>query len=240
MAITRTNAFGDKIDYTKNERFKKLLVVLKEQGKIYNDTDFAIKIDNSKPYVSELKNKKRNLTEQFVMSICEAFPEVNSSWLLTGEGSMLSDDDSSTPIEVENAPSSTGTFKYYYDMEATASIMGVFNNELNAPFSLISFPGYEGCVGFNVAGESMLPTAKPSDIVAILPTPVKTIVNGEIYLVITRDNQRMIKRVVKEDNGITCYSDNPNKVLYASQFIEAEEILHLFRVRGFISHSIVG
>ena len=85
----------------------------------------------------------------------------------------------------------------------------------------------------------MLNTAQSGDIVVVHPREVQTIINGEIYLVVTRDSQRMVKRLVTsgytEDAIITCISDNPDKTLYADMKIQASLVHKIFRVAGFVS-----
>lgn len=152
--------------------------------------------------------------------------------------------DTKTDTTEENPINDRNSLKYYYELSATASnIENISDNELNQPYTLINFPGYEGCVGFNVAGESMYPTMKERDIVAIKPEKIDFIVNGEIYLVVTRDGQRMIKRLCvvgrDDDSGdiIRCISDNPNQELYAPFTIYGKDVHNIFRVKGTISTS---
>lgn len=239
MAITRTNAFGDKIDYAKNERFKKLLVVLKEQGKIYNDTDFAIKIDNSKPYVSELKNKKRNLTEQFVMSICEAFPEVNSSWLLTGEGAMFVD---LFPSEVKKNSSdvekTTSEEKLKQIPILPISAQGGSLNDFTHSVrkydcEWMSSPISDADFAIEVAGDSMAPEYPAGSRVLIKRINESAFVEwGKVYVIDT-ENGVVLKRVVPADdeNYIRCVSINPAPD-YAPFNIPKSSIFGMYIVLG--------
>lgn len=186
--------------------------------------------------------------------ILSAFPEISREWLLYGEGEMLKSDTSVSKDErgtedTDEAITLTAEngLIYYYDMVATASdIEDLTDNELNQPYVTLYIPGYEKCVGFNVAGDSMLPTAKHRDIVAIERKKVETIINGEIYFIVTRDGQRMIKRLVqlgKDEEGtmmFRCISDNPNQDLYAPFVISGDRIHTISRVKGFISHLQLG
>ena len=129
-----------------------------------------------------------------------------------------------SPYEVEL--NDANSLKYYYEMEATASNLTI--------------PAFAGCLGLNVTGDSMLPTAKNGDIVAVSPTPVTTIANGEIYLITTTDGQRMIKRLVRcktesGEDAVRCVSDNADKGLYDDFVLEGSRVLSVHRVRGFVS-----
>ncbi len=92
----------------------------------------------------------------------------------------------------------------------------------------------------------MYPTIRSRDIIAINRDTSDIIINGEIYLVITRDGQRMIKRLCivgrDEDSGdiIRCISDNPNQELYAPFIIHGTDIHNIFRVKGSISAMFFG
>ena len=69
-----------------NQRVRDILRVLKNSGKVLNDSDFATKTGVNRSYVSELRNDKRVLTTNYVEQICNSFPELSRAWLLTGEG----------------------------------------------------------------------------------------------------------------------------------------------------------
>lgn len=71
------------------KQLKELRDVLIEKRLIYNNSDWANQIGKPRSYVSEALNGRRAVTEQFVLSIAEAFPQVNRDWLLTGRGEML-------------------------------------------------------------------------------------------------------------------------------------------------------
>lgn len=74
-----------------NQRLRELINLLKNLGVVGTDTDFANKVGKHRNYLSDVVVGKRSLTSKFVVQICEAFPDVNAEWLLTGEGQMLKD-----------------------------------------------------------------------------------------------------------------------------------------------------
>lgn len=71
------------------EQLNELRDKLIDMRLVYNNTDFAQRIGKARSYVSEALNGRRAITEQFVLSIGDAFPEISKDWLLTGEGEML-------------------------------------------------------------------------------------------------------------------------------------------------------
>lgn len=190
-------------------------------------------------------DKDADLNSSSYEKISSQYKDLNMEWVRTGEGEMLKNPapEENKTVAIEER-TERNSLKYYYELSATASnIENISDNELNQPYTLINFPGYEGCVGFNVAGESMYPTIRQRDIIALKPERVDLIVNGEIYLVVTRDGQRMVKRLcvlseTEEDGAvIKCISDNPNQELYAPFTIYGKDVHNIFRVKGTISAS---
>lgn len=192
-----------------------------------------------------VNNIVRTIGTEKLQSISLCFPELNTTWLLTGEGSMLKGD--GVEVSEDSGLSLKSALQYYPELDVTASnIEGFTDNELNASYKLLNVSGFEGCVGFPVRGDSMLPLMKSGDIVAVERDSVSTIVNGEVYFVLTRDGQRMIKRLVDRgvnkdgERKILCVSDNPDKELYASFEVDGDNILKVLRVRGSLSISLIG
>ena len=191
-----------------------------------------------------VNNIKKTIRTDSIEKILLAFPEIRRDWLLFGEGEMLNTEGSSAALTAivpqdEKGLNDDNAVKWYYELDASAGD-GLFeDDEINAPYKYINVPGFERCIGLNLTGNSMLNTAQSGDIVVVHPREVQTIINGEIYLVVTRDSQRMVKRLVTsgytEDAIITCISDNPDKNLYADMKIQASLVHKIFRVAGFVS-----
>lgn len=217
-----------------SERIQKAYNFLKSKMLFRTQEEAADMMRVTRPtFSAALNGRERRLTAAFMNKFCNTFGYISYTWLLTGEGEMLID---AIPEEPAGTLNDRNALKYYYDMDVTASNIGdASDNEQHAPFRLINLPGFEGCVGFNVVGESMLPTARPRDIAAIDPRPVEIIANGEVYLLVTRDGQRMVKRLMRTPDGVRCISDNNAVEWYAPFDVEAAMIVNAYRVRGFIS-----
>lgn len=156
---------------------------------------------------------------------------------------MLSSDAPSLSLSEEESASLTprNALSYYPDILAYASNVNFFTDDDSNRAILLKVPGYEGCIGVKVYGDSMEPTAYAGNIVAIEREPVHNIVNGEIYFVVTKE-QRFIKRLTQayDDNGhprptILCTSDNPDQRTYAPFYIHAGDVVAIHLVVGFIS-----
>ena len=196
--------------------------------------------DRPQAFYDVISGKTKSFSQTMASKIISVFPDIDKGWLLTGEGSMLRDESritESQQTDDTNEPLTERTaLKFYYELEATASnVIGLDDDERNQPFRLLNIPEFAGCIGMMVSGDSMYPSIQSGSIVAIDPTPASYIINGETYLVVTRDGQRMIKRLVQQGDKVRCISDNPNKELYAPFEIDAEIIHTISRVRGSVS-----
>ena len=221
------------------DRFDKYL-----RTKGLNDNQVTVSLGLSQGLIGKSRGKGRDLSSKLVNKILDFYSDLSRVWLLTGEGEMLNVGSSQTipatiELQAQTELNEKNAVKWYYELDASAGD-GLFeNNEINAPYKYINVPGFEGCFGLNLTGDSMLNTAQSGDIVVVRPREVQTIINGEIYLVVTRDSQRMVKRLVasgySEDAIITCISDNPDKTRYADMKIQADLIHKIFRVAGFVS-----
>lgn len=227
------------------ERAEAAIKYLIDSGFAKTQKELANKISFDPTNLSQAKNgDNRYLTEGLAQRLSTNETGISLYWLLTGKGQMLCGSSSQTMPANVDLPTQTelnekNAVKWYYELDASAGDGFFENNEINAPYKYINVPGFEGCFGLNVTGDSMLNTAQSGDIVAVYPQEVQTIINGEIYLVVTRDYQRMVKRLVasgySEDAIITCISDNPDKTRYADMKIQADLIHKIFRVAGFVS-----
>lgn len=206
---------------------------------------FEQKCGLSNGYVSSMR---KGFGMEKLERVLKEFPQLNRNWLLFGEGNMLqgaseeeaSSEDSSVMLSAANA------IVHYYELTATASNVSDFtDNEIGQPYKLLYVKGLEGTDGFTVSGKSMAPTLNEGDVACVQRHPAREIINGEIYMVVTRDGQRMFKRLVRDhvdEEGIghiMCYSDNPNQVLYAPFEITTDRIHHIARVVGFVSVSMI-
>jgi transcriptional regulator with XRE-family HTH domain len=74
-----------------NQRFMNFL----EERKI-SQSSIASLLNVTKQRVQQWKTMDKQITLKYLMKFCEAYPELNVRWLMTGEGEMLSKEVSST------------------------------------------------------------------------------------------------------------------------------------------------
>lgn len=176
-----------------------------------------------------LSNGYINSIEQTIMPnkmkiISLHYPDLNTSWLLTGEGEMLKDGN-------EEIEETTGKYDGNYKLVPLVHIDSV--GGIHSANSIENEPQYvEGYIPFMNAiegdkaimqsGTSMIPTIPPGSIMQI-----RKVENwreyfgyGNIFVIELNDGRRITKEVRRYDenpkNFILCVSHNPD--------IEAEEL----------------
>lgn len=175
----------------------------------------------SNGYINSLRQAP---TATKLQSILSAFPDLNQQWLLTGEGKMLIDDevmksDAGRPF-FGSLPVSAGRVEQYPDI-------------LNCqPTGFIDIPQTHGAeFFFPVIGMSMKPTIDEGEVIGVTHIDSYETTNPDrVYMIVTRDNERMIKRILhynKEEETITLGSDNPN---YPDSTLNVDLVVDIYKV----------
>ncbi|KAF2342868.1 helix-turn-helix transcriptional regulator [Flavobacterium tistrianum] len=169
--------------------------------KFCNDLGFSNKfLDNSS-----------NMGTDKACKILHYYPEINSEWLLTGNGPMIKEDNTSVMI-MKNDRKTADTIHVnqeipLYDLEAVAGLRELFNSgEPQRVLDTIKIPNLPKCDGaISVTGDSMYPLLKSGDIVLYKETEFENIFFGEMYLLSVKLNDWeeyiTVKYVQKSDQG---------------------------------------
>lgn len=198
-------------------RLKSCIDYLESSRKIFNASDLAKILGKQRSYISEILNGKRKISEQFVHSFCNYFPELSPDWIMTGEGGMLKTANSIAPehtfplrtdnkIVIQDVP--------LYDFDASAGLYALFNDIHPEPIDYLRIPNLPSVDGaIYVRGDSMSPLLKSGDIVMYKKKElsIDSILWGEIYLlsfVYDGDSYTAVKYIQK--------SDDPDKIRLAS------------------------
>ena len=187
-----------------------------------NKSNFEKSIDMSNGFVDKVTD---NIRLKSINAITIAYPQLNKTWLLTGEGEMLTGNDSAP----QDAPP-RGAVPFYGTLPVSAGsadLMSVMSDE--TPTGWLQLPEVTGALGaFPVVGCSMEPDIRAGDYVVITAVDRwERLDPDKIYLVITLDD-RMIKHLEtdRDDPGIL-WCTSPN---YRSFAIRKDEIRAIYRV----------
>lgn len=158
--------------------------------------------------------------------ILKVYTDISSSWLLTGEGTMLKNDTvppseaTVQPIYQPRSPEKKMETQSInlYDFKATAGLRELLDNRHANIIDTIKIPNLPKCDGaIHIIGDSMYPRLRPGDIIFYkeLPIDLQSILYGEMYLLsycIDGDDYCVVKYIKRSDKGepfITLASHNP-------------------------------
>lgn len=169
--------------------------------KFCNDLGFSNKfLDNSS-----------NMGTDKACKILHHYPEINSEWLLTGNGAMLKENND-TIIIMNNDRKTIDSVQVsqeipLYDLEAVAGLRELFSSgKPQRVLDTIKIPNLPKCDGaISVTGDSMYPLLKSGDIILYKETEFDNIFFGEMYLLSVKLNDWeeyiTVKYVQKSEKG---------------------------------------
>lgn len=187
---------------------------------------FEIQCNLSNGAVSKMGNNTRRST---IDKISKSYPELNTSWLLTGEGDMLLNNSDLMPQK------SFTVGVPYYNVDFIGGFDLVLNDQTTTPEYLIDFKKYnEATCWCNVTGHSMEPEITHGDIIALKKIEDKSFLPlGEVYAIVTTNGMRTIKRLGPSSDP-KCYTLVPTNKSpeYGIQELPKNMIEHIFQVLG--------
>lgn len=181
----------------------------------------------SNGYINQLRHSP---SPQKIQMIIGAYPDLNQSWLLTGEGEMLNS------LKIGTEPNINYTKGVpYYNVDFIGGFDIVLNDQTINPEYLIDFQKYnEATCWCNVSGHSMEPEINNGDIIALKKIEDFSFLPlGEIYAIVTTNGMRTIKRLGPSRNP-ECYTLVPTNKSpeYGTQELRKDMIQHIFQVLG--------
>lgn len=176
---------------------------------------------------SILPDKLRNITLQF--------PNLNTVWLLTGEGEMLKNSGQSSGDSPTINNEKIGI--PYYDIDVTASITESFSDAQEDVSYYIDYPPFRDCTAaFPVFGDSMEPDFYSGETILVKPiSNINSMLWGEPYLVITNancDNLRTVKNVYISKDRVNFILRATNPKYAGDTVIPCEDVVKIFLVKG--------
>ena len=200
----------------------RLKAYLKEKN--ISQADFAIGIGASTGYVNAIV---KTIGSDKLAIIREKFPDLNIGWLLTGEGEMLKE---ATDVTIPSH-----RIRYWVDVDATAGGVTQFDDMMSSQYIDLAIPEFRDCTdAVNLYGDSMLPLYKSGQIIILKEWKESFIDYENVYLVVTKKGNRMVKYLRKGSDAdhVLCVSENKE---FDSFEILMDDILRLYLVKGGIS-----
>lgn len=207
---------------------QRIIEFIKYKG--IGQTKFEKAVGLSNGYLNQLRHAP---SYEKIQMIIGAFPDLNEVWLLTGEGEMLKSEaqqSASLPARTEKS-----RIRYWVDVDATAGGLTMFDDNPMSKCIEMSIPEFGDCTdAVNLYGDSMFPLFKSGQIIILKEWAESFIDFGNVYLVITKSGNRMVKYLRKGSDAahVTCVSENP---AFDPFEILIDDILKLYIVKGSIS-----
>lgn len=174
-----------------------------------SDRQFSLSIGVSAGYINSIS---KSIQPDKLNSISVQYPDLNTDWLLTGNGEMLKNSDKKS-IRIEN-----NQYKLVplYNLDA----VGGSNNDIVDVKAYISeyIPfrdAKETDICIPVSGKSMMPTYSPGTIILVrqIHDWLSYTELGQIYVLILKDGRRLLKEVKRSEenarDNFLLYSHNP-------------------------------
>lgn len=169
-----------------------------------------------------VNNIRRSVTPEKLQKIAQEYPELNTSWLLTGEGEMLktsTEQTETTPYTVPLVPISAqgGSFNDF-----VVSVKDSDCEKVISPVRQVDF-------ALTVTGDSMAPEYPGGSQVLVRKVNEKAFIEwGRVYVLDTC-NGTVIKKLNpgRDDDEVLCVSVNPD---YQPFYVKLSDVYGLYRV----------
>lgn len=192
-------------------------------------------------------DKTSGISEDNIAKFIAYSPEVNPTWLLTGEGSMYLHEKLSM-VEEQRSEYLLRTDRKIenqmiplYSIEASAGVVPLFNDQSDqTPIDFISIPNLPNCDGaVFVTGDSMYPLLKSGDIVIYkgIKDYWENIYWGEMYIVaidMEGDEYVSVKFVQKSEDS----KDHVKLVSHNKHHQDKEVAINKIRAMALVKASI--
>jgi len=212
---------------------------LVKKGYVKSLAAIAKECGKTSQYFTDLKKGKSLYSRDFLDLLLDKFP-INQDYVINGNGPMLKE---KTTVEEPGSKEPKVVYRgkpiHYYDLDASAGPIEMFDNGYEGDSVDLVLPGFSDCdIALNVWGDSMDPVLKSGEIVMCKKWRESFIEHGNIYLIVTKNNHRMIKYL---QPGTTeefwkCISAND---FYSPFEIEKNSIHRLYIVKGHISRKAI-
>lgn len=192
----------------------------------------------SNGYVSSMR---KGLGVGKLENVLNAYPELSREWLLYGEGEMLKKDygKQKERVMLLSEPSMEyghrhRTARPYYAVDFFGGFDLTYNEQKTMPDGVVDIPAYSNAdFWVNVTGKSMEPLISSGDLIALkrIDDWRNGIFFGEVYAIVTTDDQRTIKRIRKSEDrdAIRLVPENKD---YDAQDMPLSHIRFVFKVVG--------
>lgn len=209
---------------------ERLIAYISYKGLTVQSFEKSIGLSNGA--VSKMGDNTRMSTLDRVSNF---YPDLNRSWLLTGEGDMLKSGTSNANQTQSTPKKSDKRGVPYYNVDFIGGFDLVINDQTATPEYLIDYEPYNKATCWcNITGHSMEPEINHGDMLALKEiTDTSFLPVGEVYAIVTKNDMRTVKRLGPSDTP-GCYTLVPTNKSpeYGVQELPKVMIERIFSVLG--------
>lgn len=234
-----------KMKESKKNTVKERIIHYLKESKI-TQSEFCKRVGLSSGYIGAMR---KSFQPDTINKIVIEFPDLDITWLLTGEGEMLKNGIAHEPDNGTTIGS--GRVIPYYDAEVAAGTEYGMEMMQTAPVGVIEIGGLlkDSEFAMRVYGNSMVPNYPAGCVIGLRQYNEHFIEPGTVYVIETEEN-RFLKRLYysKDKKAFRCMSDNHMKhengpmegeYFYPEFEIPFEDVRRLLRVTGVIKRNIL-
>ncbi|AMR34192.1 hypothetical protein A0256_23430 [Mucilaginibacter sp. PAMC 26640] len=192
---------------------------------------FELKADLGNGFVSKTGF---NIRRTSIDKIKLAFSDLNTEWLLSGNGNMLINDDQSI-MTIKNHKKKDALIPFYNADFIAGNAELYYADETIYPEYYMDVPEFSGSVAFRAYGDSMEPRIKSGSILFGVKRDNwgAYLEFGQIYGITCRDGSRYLKYIRKhiDKEFLLFKSENPN---YDDMDMPKSEIKNIWLITGWI------
>ncbi len=230
---------------TKQDSVRERIIYYLKAAKI-SQAQFCRRVGLSSGYLGAMR---KSFQPDTINRIVAEFPDLDLTWLLTGEGGMLKESEPEPGDQTTII--SSGRVIPYYDAEVAAGNAYGMEMTQTRPMGMIEIGGLmkDSEFALRVYGNSMVPNYPAGCVVGLRQYRESFIEPGTVYVVETSEN-RYLKRLYynSDKTAFRCLSDNHMKhesgpmegEYYYPEFeIPIQDVRRLLRVTGVIKRNIL-
>lgn len=202
-------------------RIDRFDIYMKSRG--LNDNKVTLQLGLTVGLIGKSRKEGRDLSDKVIEKILNFYTDLNRVWLLTGEGEMTND---------KPATRTSHSIRYWVDVDATAGGVTMFDDMITKNYIDLNIPEFRDCTdAVNLYGDSMAPLYKSGQIIILKEWTESFIDFGNVYLIVTKSGNRMVKYLRKgtDKQHVLCVSENKE---FDPFEIELGDILRLYLVKG--------
>lgn len=216
-----------------NKRLKK---IIEEYYKI-SPVEFAKKYKDTKAVKTyNILSERNGLSNKMLETILLAYPEINKTWLLTGDGEMLKTKERDGVITISQNDLNCKKGTPVYDIDVTCGFDSrSLRDEEIVGYVDLPYISKDGRHIVSATGESMTPIVKDGDKIVLKELMSWDLLYyGQIYIVVTEDF-RMMKYIHKHPTDSTKVVLKSENKHYDDIELPKKLILKLFIVENILS-----